>query len=76
MHSWCTASIVKLLPKTGSGFDSDEKMFGWYVGWLESEKGKYVFALLMKDLDAFPSKEERQKIVIDFLHSRFSSMNE
>ena len=68
--------LGKLFGKTGSGFDSDGKMFGWYVGWLESEKGKYVFALLMKDLDAFPSKEERQEIVIDFLHSRFSSMNE
>ena len=66
----------KLFGKAGSGFDSRGGLLGWYVGWFESEKGKHVFALLMKDLDSFPSKEERQKIVIDFLHSRLSGTNE
>ena len=66
----------RLFGKTGSGFDSNDGMLGWYVGWLESENGKYVFALLMKDLDAFPSKEERQKLVIDLLHSRLGSVHE
>ena len=61
-------SLGKLFGKAGSGFDSKGKMIGWYVGWLESEKATYIFALLMTDLDIFPSKEDRQKIVSDFLH--------
>jgi beta-lactamase class D len=69
-------SDERLFGKAGSEFDSNGRMLGWYVGWLESENGKYVFALLMKDLDAFPSKEERQKLVIDLLHSRFGSVHE
>jgi beta-lactamase class D len=54
----------KLFGKTGSGFESNGCLLAWYVGWLESENGKYIFALFMNDLDTFPSKEERQQLVV------------
>lgn len=57
----------KLFGKTGAGFDSHDQMFAWYVGWLESEHGKYIFALLTNALDVFTSKEERQNKVFNFL---------
>jgi beta-lactamase class D len=57
----------QLFGKTGSGFEGDEThKTGWYVGWMERDTERYIFALLMKDLEYFTTKEERQKIIIDF----------
>lgn len=57
----------KLFGKTGSGFEQDENSkIAWYVGWIKKEDQKYLFALLLRNIDSFPSKEERQKLVINF----------
>jgi beta-lactamase class D len=55
----------KLFGKTGAGFDSNDYLLAWYIGWLESADGKYIFALLMRNLDTLPSKEERQKTILN-----------
>jgi beta-lactamase class D len=72
-----TETTTKLLPccsldgswhlfgKSGAGFDK-EKKFAWYVGWIEKKQHVVVFALLLKDLDTFPTVEDRQRIVAEF----------
>jgi beta-lactamase class D len=55
--------------KTGSGYrgTADHKI-AWYVGWLEKEDQQYVFALLLTDIEHYPTKEERQALVQRLLH--------
>lgn len=57
-----------LYGKTGSGFEGDEThKIAWYVGWVERGEEIITFALLIKDMDNFPTAEERQKLVLQFL---------
>lgn len=54
--------------KTGSGFDPDEThKIAWYVGWIENNDSQYIFVLLMKDVAVFPSPEERQNVLVEYL---------
>ena len=54
----------KLFGKTGAGFEPNGCLLAWYVGWLESVDGEYIFSLLMRNLDTLPTKEERQQLVV------------
>ena len=56
-----------LYGKTGSGFEEDEAhKIAWYVGWVEKKEEIFIFALLIKDMEVFPTIEERQKLVLQF----------
>ncbi|MCU4173458.1 penicillin-binding transpeptidase domain-containing protein [Carboxylicivirga sp. N1Y90] len=43
-----TGDNYKLYGKTGGGRCSEEGVIGWYIGFIECEKGAYAFAMNMK----------------------------
>lgn len=55
-----------LYGKTGTGQITDERYIGWYVGFLETKRNSYAFALniSINDLNEFPGKK-RQEMVED-----------
>lgn len=54
--------------KTGSGFyETETAKIAWYVGWIEKEDQWRPFALLITGVSTYPTKEERQRLVIQFL---------
>ncbi len=59
----------KLYGKTGGGKCSADYVIGWYVGFVETEKGPYVFAMNMKadDFKAF-NQNRRIEITKEILH--------
>ena len=60
----------KLFGKTGTGIEKDGKStLSWYVGWIEKMGQLYAFALLIQDVDSFPTKEERQELVKKFFYN-------
>jgi len=56
----------KYYGKTGTGAELD-KQFAWFVGWIQKADQSYVFAYSIIDTQAVPSREERVKIVKEFL---------
>jgi beta-lactamase class D len=59
----------KLFGKTGTGCEKDGKgTISWYVGWIEKDVHRYIFALLVQDIHSFPTKEKRQETVKKLFH--------
>lgn len=57
----------KLFGKTGTLiYENENNTLAWYVGWIEKDEQKYVFALLVKNNETFPTKEERQCLIKNF----------
>jgi beta-lactamase class D/phosphatidylglycerophosphate synthase len=58
----------KVIGKTGSGYENDsgQAKVAWCVGWVEKQDQVYPYALLLREIDSFPTKEERLQLVIEF----------
>ncbi len=69
LHNQTFTNGWKLFGKTGTGIENDGKStLSWYVGWIEKMGQLYAFALLIRDVDSFPTKEERQELVKTFFY--------
>jgi beta-lactamase class D len=64
----------KLFGKTGTGFErydngtpNRDRQFGWYVGWIERDLEKVIFALTMVEEKDIPPMAERRELSKQFL---------
>ncbi len=61
----------KLYGKTGTGFERYHdgspdftRQIAWFVGWIEKNDHKFIFALNISELQDVPTKDERTGIVV------------